>query len=143
MRYHHASVFQASLSPVSRYFSRPDFVSGIRDMIPPLMVLALRYVPAAMLTAIVLPAVAFSAPGILDLGGGNPKLIAALVASAVAWRWRSVTATMAAGMIALWVAQWALRAAANRIGYHRRFHPSLSRRACVLKAPTPTLPRLT
>jgi branched-subunit amino acid transport protein len=99
---------------LSNYLSRLSFIALFARLeMPPLMVLALRYVPAAMLTAIVLPAVAFSAPGILDLGGGNPKLIAALAASAVAWRWRSVTATMAAGMIALWVAQWALRAAAN------------------------------
>jgi predicted branched-subunit amino acid permease len=37
MRYHHGTVFQASLPLMSRYFSRPDFVSGIRDMTPPLI----------------------------------------------------------------------------------------------------------
>jgi predicted branched-subunit amino acid permease len=37
MRYHHGTAFQASLPFMSRYFSRPDFVSGIRDMTPPLI----------------------------------------------------------------------------------------------------------
>ena len=58
---------------------------------------------------IVVPAVVFRAPGMLDAGWTNPKVVAALAAAAVAWRWRSVTATMAAGMVALWLAQWALR----------------------------------
>jgi branched-subunit amino acid transport protein len=96
------------------YLSRLSFIALFARLeMPPLMARALRYVPAAMLTAIVVPAVVFPAPGVLDPGGGNPRLIAALVASGVAWRWRSVTATMAAGMIALWVAQWALGAVAN------------------------------
>ncbi len=96
------------------YLSRLSFIALFARLeMPPLMARALRYVPAAMLTAIVVPAVVFAAPGVLDPGSGNPRLIAALVASAVAWRWRSVTATMAAGMIALWVAQWALGAVAN------------------------------
>ena len=39
--------------------------------------------------------------------------LAALVAAAIAWRTRSVTATMASGMIALWLVQWALSAASR------------------------------
>ena len=92
------------------YLSRLSFIALFARLeMPPLVARALRFVPAAMLTAIVVPAVVFRAPGVLDAGGTNPKVLAALVAAAVAWRWRSVTATMVAGMAALWIAQWALR----------------------------------
>jgi branched-subunit amino acid transport protein len=92
------------------YLSRLSFIALFaRIEMPPLVARALRFVPAAMLTAIVVPAVVFRAPGTVDLSWMNPKVLAALAAAAVAWRWRSVTGTMAAGMTALWLAQWALR----------------------------------
>lgn len=72
---------------------------------PPLLARALRHVPAAMLTAIVVPAIAFSAPGVLSLDAGNVKLIAALVAGVVAWRWRNTLLTIGVGMVALWLLQ--------------------------------------
>jgi len=91
------------------YFSRLSFIALFaRFPMPPAMARALRFVPAAMLTAIVVPAVAFRAPGVLDLSWANPKLIAALVAAAIAWRTRSVTASMVSGMVALWIVQRAL-----------------------------------
>jgi branched-subunit amino acid transport protein len=93
------------------YLSRLSFIALFaRIPMPPAMARALRFVPAAMLTAIVVPAVAFRAPGVLELSYANPKLLAALVAAAIAWRTRSVTATMAFGMIALWLVQWTLSA---------------------------------
>jgi branched-subunit amino acid transport protein len=93
------------------YLSRLSFIALFaRIPMPAAMARALRFVPAAMLTAIVVPAVAFRAPGVLELSYANPKLLAALVAAAIAWRTRSVTATMASGMIALWLMQWALSA---------------------------------
>ena len=52
---------------------------------PPLVARALRFVPAAMLMAIVVPSVVFSSPGTLAFNYTNPKLVAALVAAAVAW----------------------------------------------------------
>ena len=76
-----------------------------RREMPPLLARALRHVPAAMLTAIVVPAIVFAAPGELALGAGNVKLIAALVAGVVAWRWRNTLLTIAVGMGALWLLQ--------------------------------------
>jgi branched-subunit amino acid transport protein len=76
---------------------------------PPLLARALRHVPAAMLTAIVVPAIVFAAPGVLALNAGNVKLIAALVAGVVAWRWRNTLLTIAVGMVALWLLQWLMR----------------------------------
>jgi branched-subunit amino acid transport protein len=47
----------------------------------------------------------FAAPGELALNAGNVKLIAALVAGFVAWRWRNTLLTIAVGMGALWLLQ--------------------------------------
>jgi branched-subunit amino acid transport protein len=92
------------------YVARLSFIALFaRRDIPPLLDRALKHVPAAMLTAIVVPAVVFMPPGVLRLDAGNAKLIAAAVALAVAaWR-RSTTLTIVAGMTALWLAQYALR----------------------------------
>jgi branched-subunit amino acid transport protein len=88
--------------PMRAFFSRPDFIAGK----------ALRLVPAAMLAAIVAPAVMLRELGSADSTLAYAKLIAGLVAAVVAWRTRSPTVTMIVGMGALWLSQWALRAAA-------------------------------
>jgi branched-subunit amino acid transport protein len=63
----------------------------------------LRFVPAAVFTALLVPAVAF-ADGSLSLGLGNAKLVAALVAAPVAWWTRNTIVTILAGMAALHLA---------------------------------------
>ena len=94
------------------YLSRLSFIALFAHVeMPPFVARALRFVPTTMLTAIVVPAVVFSAPGTLAFSYTNPKLVAALVAVLIAWRTKSATATMGGGMIALWIAQWALRGA--------------------------------
>ena len=85
------------------YGARLSFIALFaRREMPPLLAEALKHVPVAMLTAIVVPAVVFTSPGALSLGVSNPKLIAALVAGAVAWWRQSAVLTIAAGMIVLW-----------------------------------------
>jgi branched chain amino acid efflux pump len=89
------------------YTARLSFIAlfARRDM-PPLLAEALKHVPVAMLTAIVIPAVVFMPASVLRLDFGNPKLIAALVAGAVAWWTRSAVTTIAAGMGALWLVRY-------------------------------------
>jgi branched-subunit amino acid transport protein len=65
---------------------------------------ALRFVPAAVFTALVVPEIAFTG-GSLRLGIDNPKLLAALVAAPIAWRTHSTTATILAGMAVLLLAE--------------------------------------
>lgn len=92
------------------YLSRLSFIAVFaRIDIPPVVARALGFVPAAMLTAIVLPSIVFVAPATLQFSYTNSKLVAALVAALVAWRTQSVVGTMVAGMITLWIAQWLLR----------------------------------
>ena len=85
------------------YASRLSFIAIFaRRSMPPLLARALRFVPAAMLTALIVPMVAMPAGAIEPLG---PRVVAALVAAAVAFRARSTLATLAAGMLALWIVQ--------------------------------------
>lgn len=67
---------------------------------PALVRRALRYVPAAVLTAIWAPELAF-APG-------SEQLAAGVVAIAVAWRWRLTFVTILAGLAALHLFHWLL-----------------------------------
>jgi len=95
------------------YLSRLSFIALFaRVPMPSLVARALRYVPAAMLTAIVVPAVALRGAGAADPALQGAKLAAALVAALVAWRTRSTSATIVAGMAVLWLAQWLIRALA-------------------------------
>ena len=68
---------------------------------------ALAFVPPAVLAAIVAPGLLLR-DGALDPSAGNLRWIAGLVAIAVAARTRSTLATVAAGMAALWLLQWAM-----------------------------------
>ncbi len=89
------------------YLSRLSFIAVFAKVeMPRLVARALRFVPAAMLMAIVVPSVVFSAPGALAFSYTNPKLVAAVAAAAVAWRTRNGMATMGVGMLTLWLAQW-------------------------------------
>ena len=92
------------------YLSRLSFIALFAHVeMPRLLARALRFVPSTMLTAIVVPAIVFTAPATLAFSYTNPKLVAASIAALIAWRTKSATATMAAGMLALWATQWLLR----------------------------------
>lgn len=86
----------------TNYLARLSFIALLaRRSLPPLALRALRYVAVAMLSALVVPAV-LAAPAEATQWA-NPRLAAALVAGAVAWRTRSTGLTVAAGMAALWL----------------------------------------
>ena len=65
---------------------------------------ALRYVPAAVLSAIILPEVVMPG-GVLDLTLENARFFAGLLAILIAWRTKNILWTLAVGMILLWVLQ--------------------------------------
>ena len=92
---------------VLNFASRVSFIAWFaRNDMPPLLRRALRHVPAAMLTAIVVPAVVFVAPGTLDLTAGNARLVAALLAGLIAWWRKNTVETIVVGMVALWLMRW-------------------------------------
>lgn len=75
-----------------------------RIEIPFVIQRALRFVPPAVLSAIILPELVLR-DGALDLSLGNARLIAGVIAALVAWRTKNVVLAIAIGMIALWVLQ--------------------------------------
>jgi branched-subunit amino acid transport protein len=72
---------------------------------PELVIRALRFVPPAVLTAIIVPEVLVSESR-LDISLGNDRLLAALVATLIAWRTKNVVLTVIMGMAAFWLIQW-------------------------------------
>jgi branched-subunit amino acid transport protein len=76
--------------------------------LPRVLTRALRFVPPAVLSAIIFPELLVR-DGALALYPGNARLVAGLVAAFVAWRTRNVVLTIAVGMAALWAAQALLR----------------------------------
>lgn len=77
------------------------YLFGRIEGVPPRVEAALRYVPPAVLAALV-------APAFVDVGAtvqatlANERLLAGGVAAVVAWRTESVIATLGVGMAALW-----------------------------------------
>jgi branched-subunit amino acid transport protein len=64
----------------------------------------LHFVPAAVLSAIILPELVTRGSG-LDLSWRNPQLFAGVLAILVAWRSKNVILTIVAGMAALLIFQ--------------------------------------
>ena len=70
----------------------------------PLMRRALRFVPPAVLSALIFPEL-FLPGGTLDLSLGNPRLLAGALAALIAWRTKNALLAIAVGMMALWILQ--------------------------------------
>ena len=88
------------------YASRLSFIAFFaRRSMPPLLARALKYVPAAMLTALIVPMIVDWKGAAADFA--TPRVAAALLAAAVAFATRSTLKTLAVGMAALWLLQWA------------------------------------
>ena len=78
----------------------PIALSG-RGELPPLMRRGLRMVPAAVLSALIVPDLLVHDAPTLSLV--NPRLFAGLSAVLVAWRTRNIALTLLVGMAALWL----------------------------------------
>jgi branched-subunit amino acid transport protein len=65
---------------------------------------ALRFVPASVLAALVLPALTYP-NGMLDLSLGNVRLLAGLGGALVAWKTKNVFWTIVVGMVLFWILQ--------------------------------------
>lgn len=88
------------------YGIRLSLIGAFGDLrVPAIVTRALRFVPPAVLSAIILPELV-RPEGALDLSLGNTRLLAGLLAALMAWRTRNVLITIASGMLALWILQW-------------------------------------
>jgi branched-subunit amino acid transport protein len=68
---------------------------------------ALKFVPPAVLAAIVLPGLVMPYAA-FDMTLANPRWIAGTLAILLAVATRNATATIGIGMLALWLLQWAM-----------------------------------
>lgn len=88
------------------YLLRLSFIALWQKLrVPELANRALEYVPSAVLAALVLPAL-LRPEGFFDPTPENLRLIAGVLAAAVAWYSRSVLLTLVTGMGALWLLEW-------------------------------------
>lgn len=98
-----------ALAGLLTFATRLSFIALLgRAESPPLLTRALRLVPPAVLSAIIVPELVLR-NGAPDLSPGNLRLVAGLVAAAVALKARNVFLTIAAGMATLWALQALVR----------------------------------
>ncbi len=72
-----------------------------RVEVPPLVQRALRFVPPAVLSAIIVPEL-FLPGGVPDFSPANPRLLAGALAALVAWRTKNALLAIGLGMVAFW-----------------------------------------
>lgn len=82
---------------------RLSFIALLDRWQPPeLFLRALRFVPPAVLSAIILPEMLLK-DGQISLSAANPRLLAGILAILIAWRTRNIFLTIVAGMLALYL----------------------------------------
>ena len=82
------------------YLIRLSFIYAFgRLNLPDWFSRGLRYVPPAVLSAIILPELANWDGQEVNLSWTNPQILAGIVAILVAWRTRNVLLTLAAGLL--------------------------------------------
>jgi branched-subunit amino acid transport protein len=97
-----------ALAGLLTFATRLSFIALLgRFEPPPLVFRALRLVPPAVLSAILVPELVLR-QGAADLSFSNLRLLAGLVAVGVALWTRNVLATVVAGMVVLWLLQAAM-----------------------------------
>ena len=69
--------------------------------LPPALQRSLRFVPPAVLSAIIFPEI-LRHGGAWNVSPLNPRLLAGIIAALVAWRTRNTMLTILVGMAALW-----------------------------------------
>jgi branched-subunit amino acid transport protein len=79
-----------------------------RVALPPALENAMRFIPPAVLGAIIAPALLMPNGQAIDLHYRNSYLIAGLVTALVAWRGKNLLLTIVVGMVILWLWRWLL-----------------------------------
>jgi branched-subunit amino acid transport protein len=94
------------IAGILTYATRLSFIIFYGRIKMPIQVeQTLRFVPPAVLTAILLPDLLIS-NGEINISLGNARLLAGILAILVAWRTKNVTYTIVIGMLALWILQF-------------------------------------
>lgn len=86
--------------------ARAPALLALRGEIAPWLQRWLRFVPVAMFTALILPALIVRSNGETATLVLGPALPAGIVGALVAWRNGNMLLTLAAGMATFWVLRW-------------------------------------
>jgi branched-subunit amino acid transport protein len=94
---------------VGTYAIRLSFIAlfGLFDEVPERVEQALRFVPAAVLSALVVPQLLYTDSAV-SLSLDNIRLFAGALAALVAWRTEDILATLIVGMGAMWLLSFVL-----------------------------------
>ena len=93
---------------LATYLIRLSFIGILaRVAVPAYVERPLRFVAPAVLAAIAIPELV-APTGAIDIGLDNLRLVAGVIAIAVAWKTRSMGPTIVAGMVSLWLLDWVL-----------------------------------
>ncbi len=84
------------------------FAVAGRVSFPPRLVSALQYVPPAVLTAIIVPAVLIPSGDTIQFSYTNAYLVGGLIAFGIGWFSKNLLLTILLGMLAFWGWQWLL-----------------------------------
>ena len=90
---------------VGTFLIRVSFIVLLSSrQVHPRISLALRFVPASVLSALVIPQI-LTRDHSIQISPANPQLIAGVIAALVAWRTKNVLLTILSGMLVLWSLQ--------------------------------------
>ena len=81
----------------------PILALANRFSLPQPVLDALRFIPPAVLAAIVAPALLISDAGMVDVALSNRFLVAGIVAAVVAWQRQNLLLTIVVGMAMVWI----------------------------------------
>jgi branched-subunit amino acid transport protein len=98
----------AGMTAVTFLIRYSFFALGEHLRFPPVVRRALRYVPVAVLTAIVVPMVLLPDGHHWQLTWRNPWLLGALASGLVAWFYNHLLAAISGGLVVYFVSRWLL-----------------------------------
>lgn len=86
----------------------PLLAISSRIRLPSQLIRALTYLPPAILTAIIVPAVLIPSGDEISFSYTNAKLVGAIAAAITGWLTKNLLATIVSGMVVFFLWQWLL-----------------------------------
>jgi len=102
----HEIILIAGMTAVTFLVRYAFFALGERLTFPPVVQRALRYVPVAVLTAIVVPMVLLPDGAHWQLSWRNAWLVGAAATGLIAWRWNHLLGSIGGGMAVFFLYRW-------------------------------------
>ena len=95
-----------AMAIITFFIRYPLLAFSSRIKLPSKIIQALEYLPPAILTAIIVPAVLMPTEDKITLSYTNAKLVGAIASILIGWRTKNLLATIIGGMLTFFVWQW-------------------------------------